>query len=55
VSTTYILSIFAIATVIVFRPLLVGVAKALVLVVKPRQTLEQRKARAAMRQRAVVR
>lgn len=41
---------FAIATVVVFfRPLLLGVAKALMLVVKPRLTVEQRRARAAMR------
>lgn len=39
---------FALATVVVFfRPLLLGVAKAMVLVVKPRATREQRASRAA--------
>jgi hypothetical protein len=47
VTSSFIFSLFAIATVIVFfRPLLLGVAKALMLVVKPRKSREQRQARA---------
>jgi hypothetical protein len=50
VSSSFILSLFAIATAVVFfRPLLLGVAKALLLVVKPRLSREQRQARAALR------
>lgn len=36
-TSSFILSMFALATVVVFRPLLVGVLKAMVLVVKPRR------------------
>lgn len=50
VSPSFILSLFVIAIAVVFfRPLLLGVAKALLLVVKPRRTLQQRQARAALR------
>lgn len=46
-SSSFILSMFVLAmTVVFFRPLLVGVLKALVLVVRPRLTHEQRVARA---------
>lgn len=36
-TSSFILSMFALAIVVVFRPLLVGVLKAMVLVVKPRR------------------
>ncbi|HEU4851287.1 MAG TPA: hypothetical protein VFT37_03925 [Telluria sp.] len=46
---------FAIASAVVFfRPLLTGVAKALLLVVKPRLSHEERAARATMRDRMLV-
>lgn len=46
---------FVIAIAVVFfRPLLLGVAKALLLVVKPRLSLEERAARAAMRDRQLL-
>ena len=50
VSPSFILSLFAIATAVVFfRPLLLGVAKALMLVVNPRRSRQQRPARVALR------
>lgn len=46
-SSAFIYSLFAIAIAVVFfQPLLVGLAKAAMLVVKPRLTREQRAARA---------
>ena len=55
VSTSFILSMFAIASAVVFfRPLLTGVAKALLLIVKPRLSHEDRAARALMRDRILV-
>lgn len=49
-SPTFILSLFAIATVVVFfKPLLLGLGKAALLVVKPRLTKEEREARAKLR------
>ena len=51
-SSSFILSLFAIATAVVFfRPLLLGVAKALLLVVKPRRSRAQRQAMRAMSSR----
>lgn len=41
-TSSFILSMFALATVVVFRPLLVGVLKAMVLVVKPRRKVALR-------------
>lgn len=46
---TYLLALVAIALLVLFKPLLTGVAKAIVVAVKPHLTTEQRIARRKMR------
>ena len=54
-SSAFIYSLFAIAIAVVFfQPLLIGIAKAAVLVVRPRLTREQRDARAQLRNARIV-
>ena len=54
-SSAFIYSLFAIAIAVVFfQPLLVGLARAAMLVVKPRLTREQREARAQLRNARIV-
>ncbi len=46
---SYITTLVAIALLVLFKPLLLGVVNAIIVVVKPRLTTEQRQARRQMR------
>ncbi len=52
---TYVMTLLAIAVLVLFKPLLAGIANALIVAIKPRLTTEQRVARRKMRDSMMMR